>query len=103
MVRFSRVALVAPLPMCSPVRSCLTCHETRWGPLAEISTETRWDQGVTTKSGGIWRFQGLFEILIVFTIEFQFLRQVYDMDAVLFLKRQGVICVGKEYIPRSPL
>src|SRR5215475_7795865 len=25
------------------------------------------------------------------------------MDAVLLLKRQGIICVGKEYIPRSPL
>src|SRR5262249_28030438 len=34
----------------------LTCHETRWGQLAEISTETRWDQGVTTKSAGIWLF-----------------------------------------------
>src|SRR5215475_2217015 len=25
------------------------------------------------------------------------------MDAVLLLKRQGIICVGKEYIPGSPL
>ena len=47
--------------------------------------------------------KGLFEVLIVFTVESQFLRQVYDMDAVLLLKRQGVICVGEEYIPRSPL
>src|SRR5262249_14193013 len=80
MVRFSRVALVAPLPMCPPVRSCLTCHETRWGPFAEISIETRWDQGVTTKSAGICKHE-VNEVVI--SVEESIKKGLRDLDALL--------------------